>query len=131
MSQYGAATKERRTWRGTVYDSQAEMMYASVLDADPQVLMVIEQPKVRLGEDCFFHPDFFVLRRDVSAKRHTGATWCFVDVQGVETAALRKIMLLWGRYGPGSLHVVGPERTDEIIEGGGRCMTLAPLFNVQ
>lgn len=111
---FNVAPSESRKARGKVYASKAEMLFAN------QILTmgyteIIEQPKIRLGEDTEYRPDFFIL--DLRA----GKAW-YVDVKGVETNEFKRIKKLWVKYGRLPLHVVKKQRgkfvTTEVIEHG-------------
>lgn len=106
---YRVAPVGRRTWRGRVYASMAEMEHAQRLHGDPTVRLVLEQVPLRLGVvENKFVPDFFVL--------HTDGRWEFVEVKGHETAKFRRDKKLWKAYGPGPLRIVRDGRTVEVIE---------------
>lgn len=98
-NKYNVAKREDRTWRGKCYDSKAEMLYAQLLADDPDVIEVVEQPRVWLGvPENAYRPDFLVI------KEH-GHPF-YVDVKGVETAAFKRNKKLWAKYGRLMLAVV-------------------------
>ena len=112
---YRVAHADDRTWRGKVYASKAERLYAEFIRRLPSTAHVIEQPRLWLGVvENVYVPDFFVVRIDGSFE--------YVDVKGVETAAFRKNEKLWNRYGPCDLRIVKRRAdkfvTDRIIAGG-------------
>lgn len=115
-NKYNISPKPDRTWRGKLYASKAEMGYAQLLDKDPQVVEVVEQPRLRLGEDHVYVPDFLVITR---YGHHF-----YIDVKGVETAGFRKSKKLWLKYGRLDLVIVVKRgdtyKTKEIIVGGAK-----------
>lgn len=103
---YGVAKKEDRTAAGIVYASRAESIRAQELAAQVAaglLLVVIEQPKVRLGvPENIFRPDFFI----VSADSVLASPPCwFEEVKGVETAKFKRDVKLWQAYGRAPLRV--------------------------
>lgn len=107
-NKYGVAPKPDRTWRGNTYSSKAEMLYAKRL-FDVGGSIVIEQPRVYLGEDTVFRPDFFVYEFS------TGDCW-FVDVKGTETREFARIKKLWFKHGPAPLRVVSLKNNKFVIK---------------
>lgn len=97
-NKYNVSAPKDRTWQGRCYDSKAEMLYAQEQWAMVGSVLsdIVEQPRVPLGADTIYRPDFLIL----------GYINYYVDVKGVETAAFRKIKKLWSKYGRLSLHVV-------------------------
>ena len=89
-NKYGVSAPSERTARGRVYASKAEKQYADHLHSVPG-LFIIEQPRVRLGEDHIYVPDFMVWRL-------ADRTLWFIDVKGVETSEFRKSKKLWAKY---------------------------------
>jgi predicted nuclease of restriction endonuclease-like RecB superfamily len=109
-SKYGVAPKEDRTWRGKVYASKIEMEYAQMLAAATFVVDVVEQPRIRLGDDHIYVPDFLVIGK-------CGHANYYVDVKGVETPTFRKSKKLWAKYGRLPLHIWKKGHDVEVIEG--------------
>lgn len=118
---YNVSPVPDRTWRGKCYASKAEMAYAQHLDADVCVLEVVEQPRLRMGEDHVYVPDFMVVT--------TYGHHYYADVKGMETPAFRKSKKLWAKYGRLDLLVVKARQTrrsatgyefavNEIVKGG-------------
>lgn len=111
---FNVAPSESRKARGKVYASKAEMLYANHL-LTLGYTEIIEQPKIRLGEDTEYRPDFLILNLG------KGEAW-YVDVKGVETNDFKRIKKLWVKYGRLPLHVVQKKRgkfvTTEVIEHG-------------
>lgn len=106
-NKYHVAPKRQRTIGTRTYASKAEMKYAAQLKIDPDVRIFIEQPRVYLGEDTVYKPDFFVLRTNGDA--------FYVDVKGVETTEFKRTKLLWEKYGKLELYIVTNGRTVEIV----------------
>lgn len=111
---YGVSAAPERTYRGRVFSSKAEAVYARDLDTIQRgghVRLWVSQPIVLLGEDTAFRPDFLVIGR-------IGAM-DFVDVKGAETREFIAIKKLWRKYGPADLRVVkyanGGFETVEIV----------------
>jgi hypothetical protein len=101
LSKYHTAPKEERTWRGKVYDSKLEMTYAHwvwMMVGGGDLAEVVEQPKVRLGEDFTYRPDFLII-----PNRETPY---YVDTKGAETREFKKTTKLWMKYGRLDLHIV-------------------------
>lgn len=100
-SKYNVAPASERTWRGKVYASKAEMLYAQMLEievANGWIIEVVEQPRLWLGvRENIYVPDFLIVRA-------SGAF--YVDVKGTETAAFRKNKKLWAAYGRLPLQIV-------------------------
>ena len=113
---YNVAPKERRTYKGVLYASMAEMERAAELDflvTTGDVLYWVGQPKFRLGvAENTYRPDFHVIGGDA----HDRATWA-EDVKGVETPAFRKNKRLWKSYGPCPLRIIRGGKVVETIEG--------------
>lgn len=118
---YGVAPSQARRWRGKVYDSRAEMLYAKDV-LDPMVvareIVVFEQVRIWLGVPenvCVI--DFLVIPLNDWQRPY------FVDVKGVKTAAFKRNVRLWKRYGPLDLHIVKREggyfETVEIVSREG------------
>jgi hypothetical protein len=117
-SKYNVAPKDQRTWRGRTYDSKAEMEYAQLLYelfVCGSVKVFIPQPCVQLTEDHAYRPDFFVQWDD--------GTIDFIDIKGVMTAASKKHVAMWRKYGPCDLVITkkrGDRFFDEMTVEGGR-----------
>jgi hypothetical protein len=117
-SKYNVAPKDQRTWRGRTYDSKAEMEYAQYLHQAyfaGGVRIIIPQPCVQLTEDHAYRPDFFV-------EWMGDGPGYFIDVKGVMTAASKKHIAMWRKYGPCRLFIVQKRGarfvTEMIVEGG-------------
>jgi len=106
-NKFNVAPKQQRTIGTRTYASKAEMKYAAQLKIDPNVRICIEQPRVYLGEDTVYKPDFFVLT--------TMGFAYFIDVKGVETADFKRNKLLWQKYGPLPLQIVKGGKVVEIV----------------
>lgn len=105
-NKFSVAPSASRTHNGRVYASKAEMLYAQQLEVDPDVLGFAEQPRVQLGPDTVYRPDFVVVILPT-----VGRTYAyFVDVKGVETSEFLKIKKLWAKYMKVPLHVVMRKR---------------------
>jgi len=90
----------RTEYRGITFASKAEAQYAEMLDlltANGEVAWWMPQPRLRLGADTIYQPDFFVVEPTCAY---------FVDVKGAETAVFRMKKNLWKKYGPCELRVV-------------------------
>lgn len=116
-NKYNVAPPEARTWRDFTYASKAEMIYAQSLDllqTNGDILGYCEHPRVMLGEDTRFKPDFLVIEPRQSY---------YVDVKGRETREWLKVKKLWAKYQNVPLHVIvfnyakGTFETVEIIGG--------------
>lgn len=105
---YGVAPKADRTWNGRTYASKAERMRAEHLWGWLGILggEIIEQPRVRLGPDCVYVPDFLVI----------GPTIRYEDVKGAETREFKRVRRLWAKYGRLPLWVVRLKRGEWDIE---------------
>lgn len=124
-NKFGVAPKEERTFKGKVYASKAEAMYAAQLALDMdlgEIVEVVEQPRLWLGvRENVYVPDFLVVPRlsDFEGERYAPLPY-YVDVKGMETPQFRKIKTLWRIYGRLPLYVVKRERdrfvNAEIIE---------------
>jgi hypothetical protein len=119
FNKYKVSPKEDRTWRGKVYASKAEMRYRrdvlNILEHVDDTITIIEQPRLHLGPDHVYVPDFIVLNDGVPYA---------VDVKGVETPAFKKAKKLWRKYGRIHLHIVRAKgktkfETTEILDGLG------------
>ena len=106
-NKFHVAPKAARTIGERTYASKAEMIYAQQLAADPTITEVVEQPRVKLGEDTFYRPDFLVIR---DGDNH------YVDVKGMETAEFKRNKKLWAKYGRLPLWIVKGGKVVEIIE---------------
>jgi len=100
-SKFNVAKKEDRTWRGKVYASKAEMLYAQAIEVQikaGEIVEVVEQPRLWLGvPENVYVPDFLVV---------TTTEAFYVDVKGTETAAFKKNKRLWAKYGRLPLRIV-------------------------
>ena len=109
---YGVAAPDRRTYRGVLYASRAEMARAEELDL---MLMAGElrgwtrQVPFYLAPPLRYVVDFLVFHR-------SGRAWA-EDVKGVETPAFRANARLWREHGPCPL---------EIRKPGGHSRTIIP-----
>ena len=109
---FGVAAAERRTYRGVLYASRAEMARAEELDL---MLMAGElrgwtrQVPFYLAPPLRYVVDFLVFHR-------SGRAWA-EDVKGVETPAFRANARLWREHGPCPL---------EIRKPGGHSRTIIP-----
>jgi len=108
-NKYNVAPVEQREYRGRVYASKAERQYAEFIRLDPEVAEVVDQPKVRLGPDFTYRPDFLVVPRQ-------GHPY-YVDVKGVETKEFATVRRLWPKYGRLPLVIVKARKPNEHIEG--------------
>ena len=100
VNKYGVSTPDRRTFNGRVYASRAEMLYAVELSLMAEVGTIVgfaEQPRVQLGPDTVYKPDFVVVGLD--------ATF-FVDIKGAEPPTFTKVKKLWAKYMRVPLHIV-------------------------
>lgn len=105
---FGRVPPAQRRWNGRTYGSKAEMQYAQQLALDPDALVIIDQPKLRLGvAENVYVPDFFVLRESSGPE--------YVDVKGHETAKFKRDKKLWRQHGRVPLRIVRDGRTVEII----------------
>lgn len=98
---YRVSENADRAHNGRLYASKAEMRYA--LDLEELVRMrqiqgFAEQPRVQLGADTVYRPDFIVI------DQHRGSY--FVDVKGAEPREFRRIKKLWAKYMRVELRVV-------------------------
>lgn len=108
---YNVSPPEQRTWRGRTYASKIECQYAQHLRLDASIQEVIDQPKVRLGDDFEYRPDFLVIPRF--------GTPYYIDVKGAETADFRRIRKLWEKHGRLPLHILKRKQQPEILHGQG------------
>lgn len=108
---YNVSPPEQRTWRGRTYASKIECQYAQNLRLDASIQEVIDQPKVRLGDDFEYRPDFLVIPRF--------GTPYYIDVKGAETADFRRVRKLWEKHGRLPLHILKRKQQPEIINGQG------------
>lgn len=108
---YGVAPAEKRTARGRVYASKAEREYADALwlrfEAG-DVLLIVEQPKFRLGADTNYVADFLFLEASGVVR--------VVDIKGVETTEFQRAKRLWERYQRTPLEVIG-KKERYIVDG--------------
>lgn len=103
---YNVAPKAERQIGERTYASKAEKKYAELLAFDMEhgdVLDVVEQPRVQLGEDTVYRPDFLVIVRQAPG---IIAAPYYVDVKGAETREFKRIKKLWRKYGRLSLVIV-------------------------
>jgi len=108
-NKFNVAPPEHRTYRGRVYASKAERQYAEHVRLDPDVAEVVDQPKVRLGPDFSYRPDFLVVPRQ--------GTPYYVDVKGVETKEFATVRRLWPKYGRLPLLIVKLRKPNETVHG--------------
>jgi predicted nuclease of restriction endonuclease-like RecB superfamily len=108
-NKFGVAPKAQRTVGTRTYASKAEMTHAKKLAADPTITEVVEQPRVPLGEDTVYKPDFLVIRL-------LAGEAFYVDVKGMETPEFKRNKKLWKRYGRLPLHIVKNGKVVEIVE---------------
>lgn len=97
---YGVAEPIDRTYNGRVYASKAEMLYAVELEAMRNIGAIMafaEQPRVQLGPDTTYRPDFVVITKDSAH---------FVDVKGKETREFLRIKKLWAKYVRAELRII-------------------------
>ena len=114
--------KAKRRFRDRAYDSIAECEYAKRLQlllTHGEILEVIPQPIVQLGEDTTYRPDFLVVEYFSSQSVRTLVAY-YVDVKGTETPDFKRTKKLWKKYGRLPLHIVKLKRgnfeTTEIID---------------
>lgn len=104
---YGVSHKADRIFDGKVYASKHEKERAeewAILLRNRLVLDVIEQPRLWLGvRENVYVPDFLVI-----PIRTDKDPW-YEDVKGMETAAFKKNVKLWARYGRLPLHILTRE----------------------
>ncbi|MFP4141495.1 MAG: DUF1064 domain-containing protein [Phycisphaerae bacterium] len=118
-NKHGVAEPDRRRWRGRLYDSRAEMLYAQQLELRleaGELLEVVEQPRTWLGvPENRYAPDFLVIPAE-------GVPY-YVDVKGQETPKFKRDKKLWAAYGRLELRIVmrqgGRFAVVERIPGGG------------
>lgn len=113
-SKYQTGPAADRRWRGRTYASLAEKLRAQQLHGRPDLQLVLEQSRFRLGcDENVYIADFVVVARD-------GTVWA-EDVKGASTAAWRRQRRLWLRYGPIPLRVLDSRslRVSETLEPGG------------
>lgn len=115
---FNVAHASERKHNGRVYDSKAEMRYAMHLEDEQKygrILGFAEQPRVQLGPDTVYRPDFVVIFEG----RLPHPESRFVDVKGAETPEFTKIKKLWFKYMLVPLYVVrwkrGKFETSEVI----------------
>ena len=103
-NKYGVSSKERRTYKGVVYDSRAEARRAAELDLlmtgkGPTLIAIIRQVRIPLGDDFASRVDFVVVRRLTDERGQI--PWIQVEeVKGKETTDFRRVRELWPKYGP-------------------------------
>jgi hypothetical protein len=106
---YGIAAPERRTYRGVLYASRAEMLRAEELELmlrAGELRGWTRQVPFLLAPPLRYVVDFLVFHRD-------GRVWA-EDVKGVETPAFRANVRLWREHGLCPLEIRkrgGPSRT--------------------
>ncbi len=111
---YGVAEPERRTYRGVLYASRAEMLRATELDmllASGEIFGWTRQVPFYLAPPLKYVVDFVVFA--TNGKSEGGHVWA-EDVKGVETPAFRANARLWREHGPCPLVIRtahGPRRT--------------------
>ena len=97
-------------YKGRKYDSKAEAMYASQLDAlkdGGEIYLRLRQTPFDLGEDTRYRADFFVIEGN--------GDFYAVDVKGVETQSFKKIKKLWVKYAEMPLHIVKKNKVVEVL----------------
>jgi hypothetical protein len=111
MNKYRVAAKEDRTdGDGVTFHSKAEMLYAEQLRLDPEIVWVLRQVPVQLGQDHKTVVDFLVcslLGRAV----YCGAMVPLFDIEAHEVKGMvkpadRKTWKLWTKYAKFPLRVV-------------------------
>lgn len=96
---------------GVRYASKAEAARRAVLDLDPSVRLVVDQPTFRLGvPENVYRADFLVLY--LAAE---GLAVRVEDVKGVRTAKFARDAKLWRAYGKAPLWIVTGGRVVEVI----------------
>lgn len=82
----------RTEFNGRIYDSKAEALRASQLDAESRATNTrwTPQPSFALGPDKRYRPDFMV--------RDYIDVWC-EDVKGYTPRTFGRIKTLWNKYG--------------------------------
>jgi len=102
---------EKRTYRDVVYASIAEMKRAQTLDVlvkSGGIFKWFRQVPFQLGPDTSWKSDFVVI--NCLYRRNAGdvamSLWV-EDVKEFETPASRRIVRLWKKYGPYTLHIIG------------------------
>jgi hypothetical protein len=109
-NKFRIAPSGERVYRGVQYASRAEACRARDLDflvRAGDVRLWIPQPKLRLGEDVHYRPDFLVLPA-------SGDFWA-EDVKGAWTRDFTRIVKLWKKYGPCRLHVITTGQKTQVI----------------
>lgn len=88
-NKFNVAAPVARSYKGRVYDSKAEMLYAQRLDLLVKIGEVVdycEQPKVHIAGELWYRPDFLVIEQNDAY---------YVDVKGMSTSAFKKITDAW------------------------------------
>ncbi len=102
----------RRTYKGVVYDSIAEMGRAPELDLLMQQLGPMwtwsRQVKIQLGEDFATKVDFVIYRGDE-------AMWA-EEIKGFDTPQFKTVLRLWKKYQPMELRILRPRRGGWVTE---------------
>lgn len=113
---FPVVSRERRTYKGVVYASKTEMLWAQVLDGMVMAGVIQgwkRQVPIPLGLDKVWIVDFVVTGDDETV---------WVDeVKGFNPASFRDAKKLWRKYGPYNLRIRrlnGKRWTTEIIPGG-------------
>lgn len=120
---YGIAAKEKRTYKGVVYDSRAESIRAAELDLifpNHRCGFWLRQVPIQLGPDRLWRADFMCCERRQALDDMYKQIW-YEDVKGVETAAFKRVLKLWKKYMKGGppLHILKRQSTawtTEIID---------------
>lgn len=110
---------KRTEYAGVSYASRMEAAYAAELDrlvAGGAVRFWVPQPTFRLGcAENVYRPDFLVVMLDNIPWREREYVEAH-EVKGVETAAFRRNLKLWERYGPCALVVWDGRKVTRRIE---------------
>ena len=115
-SKYGVAPKEQRVYRGVLYASKAERMYAQTLDLRTDTDWWLRQVPVQLGEDVVYRVDFLVSEKTRAWDSPGSGIVHAVDVKGAETREFKRVKKLWAKYGPFPLRIVKRGKAVEVIE---------------
>lgn len=113
-NKYNVSPPADRTFDGKVYASKAEMERAKELRfyiERGDFMEVVEQPRVSLGcRENVYVPDFLVIPYPGTVNSIPQGSAHYEDVKGMETAAFRKNLKLWSKYGRLPLHVLTAKR---------------------
>ena len=123
-NKYNVSKPSERSYKGRIYDSKAEMLYAQRLDLlikAGEVLDFVDQPKVHISGDLWYRPDFFVVESEQAY---------YVDVKGVVTDGFRKIVQAWPARHGFPLRIIKRKgkgfETVQIIDGASSCEQAEP-----